>query len=150
MPATKKCPQCDAELPADAPAGICPKCLMRAALPGNPGNENSPTTPTTGFVPPEPEDLALHFPQLEILELLGRGGMGAGQRWLSGMRRSRLVRRLPVAREEDTVAPGGVMIRREETEHGQSLRGMWCESGDTLHQRGFGGRAGHRLQAAGV
>ncbi len=29
------------------------------------------------FVPPKPEELASHFPQLEILELLGRGGMGA-------------------------------------------------------------------------
>ena len=31
----------------------------------------------TGFVVPETDDLAKHFPQLEILEFLGRGGMGA-------------------------------------------------------------------------
>ncbi len=30
-----------------------------------------------GFIPPEPEKLAEKFPQLEILELLGQGGMGA-------------------------------------------------------------------------
>jgi serine/threonine protein kinase len=30
-----------------------------------------------GFVPPTPADLAHHFPQLEILELIGQGGMGA-------------------------------------------------------------------------
>jgi tRNA A-37 threonylcarbamoyl transferase component Bud32/MFS family permease len=29
------------------------------------------------FVPPVPQELAANFPQLEILELLGRGGMGA-------------------------------------------------------------------------
>ena len=29
------------------------------------------------FVPPEPAELAKQFPQLEILELLGQGGMGA-------------------------------------------------------------------------
>jgi len=29
------------------------------------------------FVPPEPEELASQFPQLEIIELLGQGGMGA-------------------------------------------------------------------------
>jgi serine/threonine protein kinase len=34
------------------------------------------TTPPAGFVPPEPVELAGQFPQLEILELLGRGGMG--------------------------------------------------------------------------
>jgi predicted Ser/Thr protein kinase len=34
------------------------------------------TTPPAGFVPPEPAQLAGQFPQLEILELLGRGGMG--------------------------------------------------------------------------
>ena len=28
-------------------------------------------------MPPTPADLALHFPQLEILELIGQGGMGA-------------------------------------------------------------------------
>ena len=37
----------------------------------------NPTTLASGFVPPEPEDLAKFFPQLEILELLGKGGMGA-------------------------------------------------------------------------
>jgi predicted Ser/Thr protein kinase len=36
------------------------------------------TTPVPGtFVPPSPADLACHFPQLEILALLGQGGMGA-------------------------------------------------------------------------
>jgi tRNA A-37 threonylcarbamoyl transferase component Bud32 len=34
------------------------------------------TTPPAGFVPPEPTELARLFPQLEILELLGQGGMG--------------------------------------------------------------------------
>ena len=31
----------------------------------------------TGFKPPTPGEISAHFPQLEILELLGRGGMGA-------------------------------------------------------------------------
>jgi predicted Ser/Thr protein kinase len=39
-------------------------------------NMNS-TTLASGFVPPEPKDLAKRFPQIEILELLGKGGMGA-------------------------------------------------------------------------
>jgi serine/threonine protein kinase len=34
-------------------------------------------TPPGGFVPPQPAELAKQFPQLEILQLLGQGGMGA-------------------------------------------------------------------------
>jgi serine/threonine protein kinase len=81
MPETKTCPKCRAELPENAPAGICPKCLMQAGLASEPDArstpEMKPTTLTSGFVPPAPEELAKHFPQLEILELLGKGGMGA-------------------------------------------------------------------------
>ncbi|MBN2593884.1 MAG: serine/threonine protein kinase [Sedimentisphaerales bacterium] len=42
------------------------------------GQADIPTiaTPPVGFVPPEPAELARQFPQLEILELLGQGGMG--------------------------------------------------------------------------
>ncbi len=81
MSETKTCPKCGAELPTDAPGGICPKCLMQAGLTSEqdagPGPDMKPATRTSGFVPPAPEELAKHFPQLEILELLGRGGMGA-------------------------------------------------------------------------
>jgi tRNA A-37 threonylcarbamoyl transferase component Bud32 len=43
------------------------------------GQSDVPTmaTPPAGFVPPSPAELAGQFPQLEILELLGQGGMGA-------------------------------------------------------------------------
>ncbi len=81
MAETKTCPKCGAELPDNAPSGICPKCLMQAGLESEldagSASELNPTTLTSGFVPPEPEDLAKRFPQLEILELLGKGGMGA-------------------------------------------------------------------------
>jgi predicted Ser/Thr protein kinase len=42
------------------------------------GQGDIPTsaTPPAGFVPPEPAELARQFPNLEILELLGQGGMG--------------------------------------------------------------------------
>ena len=39
------------------------------------GNPAPPKTPR--FVPPKPEELAPLFPQLEILEFIGQGGMGA-------------------------------------------------------------------------
>jgi predicted Ser/Thr protein kinase len=68
----KKCGLCGAPLTAGTPEGLCPACLLKRAL----------DTQTAGgglgadFTPPPPEDLARFFPQLEILELLGRGGMG--------------------------------------------------------------------------
>jgi serine/threonine protein kinase len=81
MSITQTCPKCGAKLPDNAPAGICPICLMQAGLaseppaPSNPGT--FPTSVFADFDPPEPSELAQHFPQLEIKELLGMVGMGA-------------------------------------------------------------------------
>ena len=72
------CPQCGAEIPVDAPAGLCPKCLLQAGFESQPSvaaTEQSPAA--SGFVPPSLAEMAQKFPQLEILELLGKGGMGA-------------------------------------------------------------------------
>lgn len=82
MTETISCPRCGAALPADAPSGLCPACLMAAALEINKESVKSvsrdaATTPRAEFVPPEPAWLAPFFPQLEIRELLGHGGMGA-------------------------------------------------------------------------
>ena len=54
--------------------GLCPECLMKSAF--NTGS--APGSERTGsFVPPAVDALRPFFPQLEILELIGRGGMGA-------------------------------------------------------------------------
>ncbi len=76
--ATNRCPRCRAELPAQAPSGLCPKCLLQAGL-GSLEDLARSTGTSHGhaFTAPSVEELATHFPQLEILELLGRGGMGA-------------------------------------------------------------------------
>jgi tRNA A-37 threonylcarbamoyl transferase component Bud32 len=75
------CPECGIELPPDSPRGLCPQCLLKRGLDSSPGPpEEGParTTPYPGsFQAPAPADLAVHFPQLEILELIGQGGMGA-------------------------------------------------------------------------
>ncbi len=49
--------------------------MMRVGI----GSCTNPATgqPERGFVPPEIRDLAQLFPQLEVLELIGQGGMGA-------------------------------------------------------------------------
>jgi serine/threonine protein kinase len=70
---------CGNKLPADAPAGLCPRCLLQQGFEDGIGEQSSraATFVSTKFIPPEPEELAKHFPQLEILELIGKGGMGA-------------------------------------------------------------------------
>jgi len=71
MPDAKKCPQCGAALPAGALDGLCPACLLQQ------GAVDSGSEPAAKFVPPTTAELSRFFPQLEILELIGKGGMGA-------------------------------------------------------------------------
>lgn len=56
----------------ESATGLCPVCLMSLAM--------NWTAQTQLVAPPltvlTPEELAPHFPQLEVLELIGRGGMG--------------------------------------------------------------------------
>src|SRR5262245_61758545 len=94
----RHCLECGAVLPADAPHGLCPRCLLRSGVSDTPtGIRPLPQTtphhpPSEGHTPdrpaaastggenlsaPTPAELAGHFPHLEILELLGQGGMGA-------------------------------------------------------------------------
>src|ERR1041385_2280469 len=68
----KSCPKCGAPVPAEAPQGLCPKCLLLQASAPTETGEPSLAKP----VPPTREQLAAAFPQLEILELIGQGGMG--------------------------------------------------------------------------
>jgi tRNA A-37 threonylcarbamoyl transferase component Bud32 len=77
----KLCPECGAELTGDAPEGLCPHCLLRSGLfrpeLAPPQGMLGRTTPPAAFTAPTPAELTPHFPQLEILELIGQGGMGA-------------------------------------------------------------------------
>jgi serine/threonine protein kinase len=68
-----KCPQCGTPLPAGALAGLCPVCLLKQGA----ADETATGGPTPPFQPPPVSELAPLFPQLEILELIGKGGMGA-------------------------------------------------------------------------
>jgi serine/threonine protein kinase len=68
------CPQCGTGLAADAPQGLCPKCLMKVAMGSQFGEQGQPSKQPKPALPSE--EIARFFPQLEILELLGQGGMG--------------------------------------------------------------------------
>ena len=84
-----RCTECGAALAADAPQGLCPGCLLKRGLEpqsfvsgelgkgGSPHLREAPGQPGTApYCEPTPAELAPHFPDLEILELVGRGGMG--------------------------------------------------------------------------
>jgi serine/threonine protein kinase len=77
-PPTRTCPRCGTPLPTDAPEGLCPRCVLGVGLathteaPGDFGPHGARTLQP----PPEPAEITKHFPQLEVLECLGRGGMG--------------------------------------------------------------------------
>jgi len=72
------CEICGAELPSDSPQSFCESCLSKvgeskASLKGG----RSPRPSTSALTAPRPELLRSLFPQLEILDLVGCGGMGA-------------------------------------------------------------------------
>jgi capsular polysaccharide biosynthesis protein len=70
------CARCGGSIPPGGAEPICPRCA--AAMLQNSQTEASgiPEGPR-GFTPPGIDELRPLFPQLEILELLGCGGMGA-------------------------------------------------------------------------
>lgn len=79
MNTQRNCPVCGKPLAANPPEGLCPECLMKAALGtgADPGPDTQSNPKQSAFNPPAVSELAAQFPQLEILEFIGKGGMGA-------------------------------------------------------------------------
>ncbi len=73
MTGKNTCSRCGSSLPAGVLSGMCPACLLQMGA--APETVTEPGGPV--FVPLTVEALAPLFPQLEILELIGKGGMGA-------------------------------------------------------------------------
>lgn len=66
------CPKCAAVIPDEAPGGLCPQCALEGVA-----TAAKPITGARKSAPPSIAEIAPHFPELEILELIGAGGMGA-------------------------------------------------------------------------
>ncbi len=68
---SRACPRCLSPIPERAPGGLCPRCLLDGA--------NTPTESglgTQSWKTPTLAEIALAFPELEVLGHLGTGGMG--------------------------------------------------------------------------
>jgi len=76
-----KCKDCGAQMGEESPEGLCPRCLLKVAMgtqpPETPADDAPGRPPVSPDALPDPARLSEYFPQLEILELLGQGGMGA-------------------------------------------------------------------------
>ena len=68
--AAAHCPQCAVPLPPHLPAGLCAQCALKGAL--DLGREENPAPPG----PALRASVARRFGEYELLEQLGRGGMG--------------------------------------------------------------------------
>ncbi len=73
MAQEQTCLQCGSPMPAGAPFGLCPACLLKSGLRSQVGLK---TQSETAAEPPTAGELAPQFPGLEITEMLGHGGMG--------------------------------------------------------------------------
>src|SRR6266702_4760206 len=128
------CPKCGAPLASDAPEGLCPRCLVALNLatqtefPGETGPHGTKVSP---LPPLQPEDLAKLFPNLEILECLGRGGMGAVYR-ARQLRLNRLVALKIIAPEKEKDPHFAERFQRE----GQALAHLNHQNIVTVHDFG--------------
>jgi serine/threonine protein kinase len=80
MVEAQRCPTCGEEVGAESPNGFCAKCASQVSGPAIAATAD--TGPQGGFraglwTAPPAADLGAHFPQLEVIELIGQGGMGA-------------------------------------------------------------------------
>lgn len=69
----KVCAVCGTAISPGSPAGLCPHCLLKQGL-----SETTLNIPPASDAPSfSLEELQKYFPQLEIIEFIGRGGMGS-------------------------------------------------------------------------
>src|SRR6185503_9945495 len=71
------CQHCGKPLGEKVVQGLCPECFMKVGLGTDSPTAGEAASRPDRFIPPTAAELASSFPQLDILELVGRGGMGA-------------------------------------------------------------------------
>src|ERR1044071_7571117 len=66
----EKCPGCGQAVPHDAPAGLCPTCLLKSDAPTMTDGPGATGGPSARPIPGQA------FGDYQIIRLLGKGGMG--------------------------------------------------------------------------
>jgi tRNA A-37 threonylcarbamoyl transferase component Bud32 len=71
------CPKCGAPVPAGASEGLCTRCLLAVAATPTEGGTEIGGEPGRVVVTAPVDRVAAAFPHLEVIDLIGAGGMGA-------------------------------------------------------------------------
>ncbi len=134
----KKCPHCGKPVPPTALGDLCPECMLKAGLATQTEGPDGTGPHGTKVVhpPPSPAEIAALFPQLEIIECLGRGGMGVVYK-ARQPRLNRFVALKILAREKEQDAQFAERFTRE----AQALARLNHPNIVTVHD--FGEAGGH-------
>ena len=155
------CPRCGASVPADAEPGLCPRCLLIHGIEGFADDEAVPdaSAPITRFT--DDATPLCSFGDYELLEEIGRGGMGivyrarqkslnrivalkiilAG-RWASEAQVQRF--RAEAEAAAALAHPNIVPIHEVGERQGQQFFSMKLVEGGSLAERIAGGKGGKR------
>jgi len=124
------CETCGAVLDPSAPGGLCRRCLLAQAM-----QSTEPSAKAERQPPPSIETVQAAFPQLEILEFIGQGGMG----WVFKARQPKLNRFVAVKLLPSSLAERDAAFAGRFEREGQLLARLHHPNIVAVHDSGAAG-----------